>query len=138
MFVAEVLTFFWFQLRVRVRSMSVTKNGAMPPRRKRFQIHLSTAMVMMLVAGALIWANITARLGLVEGKKGREWFVVSYGWPLGAVHRVAFWYEDNEEYPPRIWVPGVVVDIAVALAILFAVWFFCEWLIRRRATWKGA
>jgi len=29
-----------------------------PPPRKRFQIHLSTAIVMMFVAGALMWAII--------------------------------------------------------------------------------
>ncbi len=29
-----------------------------PPPRKRFQIHLSTAIVMMFVAGALLWLNI--------------------------------------------------------------------------------
>ncbi len=33
-----------------------------PPPRKRFQIHLSTAIVMMFVAGALIWANVYARV----------------------------------------------------------------------------
>ena len=34
-----------------------------PPPRKffRFQIHLSTAIVMMFVAGALIWANVRER-----------------------------------------------------------------------------
>src|SRR5437868_13219387 len=29
-----------------------------PPPRKRFQFHLSTAIVMMFVAGGLIWANV--------------------------------------------------------------------------------
>ncbi len=29
-----------------------------PPRRKRFQFHLSTAIVMMFVAGGLSWANL--------------------------------------------------------------------------------
>ena len=32
-----------------------------PPRRKRFQIHLSTAVVMMIAAGGLIWANVRGR-----------------------------------------------------------------------------
>src|SRR5205085_59789 len=32
-----------------------------PPPRKRFQIHLSTAIVMMFVAGGLIWANLPDR-----------------------------------------------------------------------------
>ena len=33
-----------------------------PPPRKRFQIHLSTAIVMMFVAGGILWANLTSRL----------------------------------------------------------------------------
>src|SRR5258706_7108575 len=36
--------------------------GPEPPRRKRFQIHLSTAIVMMFVAGAIIWANVRERV----------------------------------------------------------------------------
>jgi hypothetical protein len=32
-----------------------------PPRRKRFQIHLSTAIVLMFVAGGSIWANVHER-----------------------------------------------------------------------------
>ncbi|HLX60085.1 MAG TPA: hypothetical protein VKX17_02265 [Planctomycetota bacterium] len=34
---------------------------ATPPRRGRFQIHLSTAIVMMFVAGGIIWANVKVR-----------------------------------------------------------------------------
>ena len=32
-----------------------------PPPRKRFQIHLSTAIVLMFVAGVVLWANINPR-----------------------------------------------------------------------------
>ena len=37
----------------------------------------------------------------------------------------------------KIEMTGLAVDIAVALAILFAGWFMCEWWIRRRAARKG-
>ena len=36
--------------------------------RKRFQIHLSTAVVLMFVAGGLIWANIAPRRARVNGR----------------------------------------------------------------------
>ncbi|HLX63075.1 MAG TPA: hypothetical protein VKX17_17530 [Planctomycetota bacterium] len=43
------------------------------PRRARFQIHLSTANVLMFVAGGLIWANVNGRR--VEGR-GVEWYPI--------------------------------------------------------------
>ena len=41
-----------------------------PPRRKRFQIHLSTAMVMMFVAGGIIWANVRETRFIKTGRPG--------------------------------------------------------------------
>src|SRR5438874_1770002 len=80
------------------------------PHRSRFQIHLSTAIVLMFVAGGLIWANVSGRR--VDGS-GNEWYptgppmpgdamteseffassarywwgnrLVEYGWPVDAM-----------------------------------------------------
>ncbi|HLX59657.1 MAG TPA: hypothetical protein VKX17_00105 [Planctomycetota bacterium] len=41
-----------------------------PPRRARFQIHLSTAIVMMFVAGGLMWANFYEGAVLQESGTG--------------------------------------------------------------------
>src|SRR5580765_8505531 len=85
------------------------------PPRKRFQIHLSTAIVLMFVAGALIWANIRPtrlepdkvfigggsgdpRYQCTETEfrkrgceyEGQMWFGLRrtiYGWPCKAMHR---------------------------------------------------
>jgi len=38
-----------------------------PAPRKRFQIHLLTAIVMMFVAGTFIWANVNGRRADVRG-----------------------------------------------------------------------
>ncbi len=94
-----------------------------PQRRKRFQIHLSTAVVMMFVAGGILWANLrSAPLSI-------------YGWPFYEV-----WWDsetighrtfpvDNGPYFTRM----ILSNLAVALGIIFAVWFLCECLIRRSA-----
>ena len=75
-----------------------------PPPRKRFQIHLSTAIVMMFVAGGLMWANFTHK---------DDYF----GWPYPIKTTLvveqegvkSFWY----------WT-GLLIDLAAALTILFA------------------
>ncbi|HLX59649.1 MAG TPA: hypothetical protein VKX17_00065 [Planctomycetota bacterium] len=119
-----------------------------PPRRWRFQIHLSTAIVLMFVAGGLIWANVTVTEsnytseGFKEGRWNKaEVYDRMYGWPD------QFWQETlergaNGEYVPVVPVRYrrriIVRNALVALAILFVVWFLCEWLIRRRAARKGA
>src|SRR5690349_20011862 len=63
-----------------------------PPPRKRFQIHLSTAIVMMFVAGGMIYANSIDR-GPYESRKysGGQSVefsecVSSYGWPFRFIH----------------------------------------------------
>ena len=114
-----------------------------PPRRKRFQIHLSTAIVMMFVAGGLIWVNVRARaveawqLNPIDGGEVGD---IYFGWPLtGAVSRwneYAFpGFQQREMFFPYAF---CAIDLIVGSFILLAVWFFCEWLIRRRAARKGA
>ncbi|MEI6231403.1 MAG: hypothetical protein WCT04_00005, partial [Planctomycetota bacterium] len=69
-----------------------------PPPRKRFQFHLSTAIVLMFVAGGLIWANTRDRYDTVRysypfmnsndtirQKDG------DYGWPIPALFFVKEW-----------------------------------------------
>ncbi|HLX61854.1 MAG TPA: hypothetical protein VKX17_11275 [Planctomycetota bacterium] len=46
-----------------------------PPRRARFQIHLSTAIVLMFVAGGLMWINSHRRLLDSRG------LILDLGWP---------------------------------------------------------
>ena len=41
------------------------------PRRPWFQIHLSTAIVLMFVAGGLVWANIRPRIVIAD--RGTAW-----------------------------------------------------------------
>ena len=107
-----------------------------PPPRKRFQIHLSTAIVMMFVAGALMWANVNERAS-------SDKVCSLYGFPFDANYVLLNEVDevDGELVPvfrPYLVSIPLIENGLIALAILFAVWFLCEWLIRRRATRKGA
>jgi hypothetical protein len=111
-----------------------------PPRRKRFQIHLSTAIVLMFVAGGLIWANrieklSTSRIEFAE--------YTHAGWPFWALNHIHLIDPYGIERIGKtdmyfIVYPGLIENLSVAALILFSVWFLCEWLIRRRAARKDA
>lgn len=118
-----------------------------PPRRKCFQIHLSTAIVMMFVAGVLIWANVRNEFIIeVEPRTSQIIRIRGFGWPWNAMlsSDEPYWKGKRED---RVWVLSenrliikkfFTADIAVAFAILFGVAFCSEYLIRRRAARKGA
>jgi hypothetical protein len=105
-----------------------------PPRRARFQIHLSTAMVLMFVAGALIWANAVPRTINTLNSE----FTKVYGWPCCSWGRYTRWGDDSPLQTFDYSLPLVALDIVVSVVLLFGVWFFCEWLIRRRAARKAS
>ena len=111
-----------------------------PPRRKRFQIHLSTAIVMTFVAGALIWANVGPyELPLMDRWRLGPRTLRLYGWPL-CVNRYSIssmMGSDTAQYH-GLSEERIAVNVVVAIAILFATWFICEWLIRRRAARKDS
>ncbi|HLX61296.1 MAG TPA: hypothetical protein VKX17_08455 [Planctomycetota bacterium] len=126
------------------------------PRRKWLQVHLSTAVVLMFAAGGIIWGNVR------EGKRyyirhrvttsfvhdngsddnqSREYYSM-YGWPF-----VAFetnWFVKQRDPGGRVtdsylkhWV-SASLNLIIALAILFAVWFVCEtWIAWRAGRKKG-
>jgi hypothetical protein len=118
-----------------------------PP--KRFQIHLSTAIVMMFVAGILLWANVReydvkpmdSPMRMWYGDEPQKLYQVrdeafvdkKWGWPLEFLHHRFF---AETEYRFMYWCAGI--DFYFAACVLLAVWFLCEWLIRHRAAQKGA
>jgi hypothetical protein len=106
-----------------------------PPRRARFQVHLSTAIVLMFAAGGLMWLNVDIHSDCKF-----------FGWPYDVVAwSDAYCLFDNA--PDAIVLGHHLIiatnrimwfsDISFILAILFSVWYACEWLIRRRALKKG-
>jgi len=102
--------------------------------RKRpwFKVHLGTAVVLMLVAGALVWANMRPQRELVvEGLPDLPLYSISRGWPttchLGGIN------PDNPNKEPRGFQHSrLLLNALVALAILTAVAVGCEYLLCRR------
>ncbi|HLX60541.1 MAG TPA: hypothetical protein VKX17_04580 [Planctomycetota bacterium] len=114
------------------------------PRRKRFQIHLSTAIVLMFVAGGLMWANTRPRIGTTDEYSAflrvyhGEVKCERYGFPFTIAcfvpeQRVQSGGEVatvSEEYQTSLWF--LVLNAVVAMEILFIARLLCEGMIRRR------
>ncbi|MCY3021957.1 MAG: hypothetical protein NTW87_23340 [Planctomycetota bacterium] len=117
-----------------------------PKKRTWFQFHLSTAVVLMFVAGGLMWANLCAKVcgmetwdsalfkemaASVPGDEGRVSITgrsVYWGWPFAAAEAHGF---NQKEYMGIAWT-AVAADASVAGAILAATGLLLEWLIRRK------
>jgi hypothetical protein len=116
------------------------------PKRKFWQVHLSTALFLLMGVGRLLYANISNyRKGIIETRKplvgetddGKPIVMgiahvggssKEYGWPSTALV-TAF----GESY----WtVPSLFVNGVVAALILAAIGFLSEFLIRRREARK--
>jgi hypothetical protein len=99
-----------------------------PTRSRWFQFHLSTAMVVMVVAGLLVWANaIKQNYGIIETYGPALGILQGHGWPV----RHGFWYARWGGHWVIEW-PGLLADVAVALAILASVATLCELITQRR------
>jgi hypothetical protein len=94
--------------------------GPEPPRRKRFQIHLSTAIVMMVVAGGAFGTTLC-------------------GWPLAV--QFDFSSHDSTFFQTirlLIALGSIAINSSIVLITVLPIWFLCERLIRRPSARKGA
>ena len=107
--------------------------------RKHFQIHLSTAIVMMFVAGVLIWANVRVRNANWQSQAFRyaRVEIVVHGWPWDAYIKFVQLKSENrmihDTYGDGLNIVNALFNLMVSIAILFMAWFVSESLIRRRA-----
>ncbi len=131
-------------------------------RRKVLQLHLSTALVLMVLAGGLVWLNVRSRPvrlpeALDEMIKDSPVEEVKYftqlkirGWPCNfQVFNMAPEFQDKlseaveaSEGIIQVEATGVdreqlVKNILVALAILGMVGAGFEWWVRRRGNANG-
>ena len=105
----------------------------------RLRLHLSTCILLMFVAGGLVWANLQKRHHPFIGRPdliGND----CWGWPAPVRDEV---YEGN--FKAGSWTVAeafrwsklnCVFDVAVGLTLLVAVAFSSEWFIRRREVRK--
>jgi hypothetical protein len=119
------------------------------PRRPWFQIHLSTAIVMMFVAGGLIWTNIYVRHSKWKNSFGIDIDAYDRGWPYtfhpayrseftrpfyepapgtGIVEVLCYKIERQLDIEPM----AIFFNTAIATSLLLAFCFGCEYFLRRR------
>ena len=120
-----------------------------PPRRKRFQIHLSTAIVMMFVAGACIAINTTPSTFKIISLDGEEATIMInypgadlhynfYGFP--GYYLAQYMNPVAPEFNNIVFFRGwmLTLDAMIGFSTVTIAYVFSELLIRRRAAQKGA
>jgi hypothetical protein len=106
--------------------------------RRGFQIHLSTAVVLMVAAGGMLSMNLTPRNEKKEGHPRS----LCYGWPQDACSIPQESYTiPVEPYTVKpggkAWTSGgVVIDFGAAAAILIVVALMCEAFVHRHEARK--
>jgi hypothetical protein len=111
-----------------------------PPRlKRRFQIHLSTAIVLMFVAGGLMWMNTKPHFHFNLAHGGKLHPIFAHGWPCLCVANGGEFASDHPEEVVGIlkWVvywSRASLNLLSAILILTFAWLLCEWLIRRRTS----
>lgn len=115
------------------------------PKRRWFQIHLSTAVALMFVSGVLLWANLVPhKTVLYEGSHdGIKAWSLRYGWPTPYC---SGHYFELPEGPSSVLSPeprysyakidNLRLNVFCAAVLLAVCAFACESTIRRREAHK--
>ena len=113
-------------------------SGTEKPKRRFWQFHLSTAVLLLLAAGGLLRFDFMMsdlRYGSMSGTYGKE----TFGWPIVIAFReVDFSKGDNSvpairrEIIRRYSLHLMPEGVAAQVLILIAIFVFSEYLIRRR------
>ena len=100
--------------------------------RQWFQFHLSTCLMIMIVASILIWFNVY------------QWhfFGPFYGFPLPYYDcptgwNIA-WFGGSSYREPVAWrfhLDSLILDILIGLAVCFFTGVFFEWIARKKIQW---
>jgi len=120
-------------------------------KRRWFQVHLSTAVLLMLTSGFLFWANLsTTAVNKYAESIDYDGHHETSGWPFEAQYIITipkdigvaaqyYGVKDpsltlKKDLTLKKWRRGgFILNFLVALAILATTAFACEFLIRRRA-----
>ena len=114
--------------------------------RRWLQLHLSTCIMLMFVAGSLMWANTFSFSGhrtheyLDDEATGQthleEKPIFEFGWPFIYCTN---WptFRNTDDSPVLDWHQSrLYANVLVGFAILAAAAFVCEWFSRRRESRK--
>src|SRR3954463_5907823 len=95
------------------------KGERMNPKRRFFQIHLSTAVVLMLVAGVLVWANVTERTSIKNRSDPPGLWIeyTHFGWPF---------FARSTHDPFTTFLIPIALDVLIGFLLLVLVWVLCE------------
>jgi hypothetical protein len=103
------------------------------PKRRFWQIHLSTAVVMMVVASVCLFVNLQWRFSESSTYSSADDVpgeIQIQGWPFAAQKR--FWGYGREWYR-QIEGYGLVADAVCMFVVVAGVATLSEYLIRRRS-----
>jgi hypothetical protein len=116
--------------------------GPQAMKRRWFQIHLSTAIVMMFVAGGLLWINLKEPSDEPVFEKDVNYVIHGRGWPLPTCRIVVV----AGESPRKAFLSAqrhgnehesiLLIDAAIALTIVWMTGMGLESIIRRREARK--
>src|SRR5438046_1319595 len=103
-------------------------------KRNWLQFHLSTALVMMILAALLLSLNMTA----VQFRMDPEGTLCSeyHGWPMWFHYHLFYTNGDLYEMfeiPEWLGATPIIVDALVFGLTVFCAMIVCEWRIRRNA-----
>ncbi|MGD0089900.1 MAG: hypothetical protein ABSE73_08260 [Planctomycetota bacterium] len=95
-----------------------------PKKRPWFRFHLSTAVLLMLVAGILLGLNFHV---VTDGV-----LYIVFGWPFQVYWPDLSNRSSSEGPSPTMELGVLMCDVAVCFAILYFLWRISEWHIRRK------
>ena len=112
-------------------------------KRRWFQIHLSTAIVLMFLASGILFKNLTvietqyATSGHGDPLGGGTLTIKSSGWPFIITENLSHTPEPYDpEYAHSFDWRCVALNVLTCISSLFAVALILEWRIRRREARK--
>ena len=127
---------------VTIDAASTNVAEKLRPKRRWFQFHLSTAIVLMFMASWLVWLHIGEFLVPHQGKSKRSSeLTIFYGWPADAIaytvvnkRTASGWLEVSRTvtFAPL----KLAINIVLGLLLLSAVAYSIECLFRRRSARK--
>ena len=104
------------------------------PRRPWFQLHLSTAIVLMFVAGGFLWLSLsghTSNQWQMFEQEGGGMHVAAHGFPFDAYSEAVA--ETSAQPILSVWNPiYVVLDTIFALIVVVVIGVIVEYCLRRQ------